>query len=562
MELLDTRRLTGPNLLWNKSGAIIDVSLNTEDNAVIDLWQTNVRTLLDLLGWTEESSCVRHYPQGASLAISAPIDVLYAATDINEWCWNAAVDSHTKGRTPDFSQAVVDLGRLIADEANPNVIQLQQFTRQHHLPFLRDDDEVSMGLGRCSQTWSVNDLPAVSSLDHSRYASIPVGLITGTNGKTTSTRLASHIIQSSALNCGISSTDWIAVNDEIIDQGDYSGPGGARTVLRDQRVDVAILETARGGLLRRGLGVEAAHAALITNVAEDHMGEFGVQTLEELADVKWIVTSVVENDGLVILNADDPLLISRAKKTNANIGWFSSDPSNPLIVENINASKTACTLENGNIIFYQAGNKHTLLKVEDIPITLQGAATHNVQNVLGVVMLTHALGIRIDSIITGLNSFSNQQNPGRCNQFNINDATVIVDFAHNPHGMKAFMSVARNLNAQRKILVTGQAGDRSDEDIKNLAKESTRGVNFDQIIIKMMKKYERGRAPGETAQILKDEYLHCGVDHTSLSVVEKEIDAVNQAIDYAQAGDLVILLIHEERERVLQHLAQLEQRSA
>ncbi len=416
---------------------------------------------------------------------------------------DSAVDHLTTQENPDFERAAEKFKRLIAEEANPDVIGIQQYAVSNNIPFLRDDDEISLGLGRLSQTWSVESLPDITDLDASLYGSIPVGLITGTNGKTTSTRLASHIVQTAGLNAGISSTDWIAVNDDIIDRGDYSGPGGARSVLRDKWVDVAILETARGGLLRRGLGVNRANASLITNIAEDHMGEFGVQTLDELADVKWIVSSVLTGQDKLILNADDPWLVSRANKSDLDVAWFSSDPDNSLVKENSSNSKWAATVEKKQLVVFAGGQKHGLLDISDVPITLDGAAVHNVQNALGVVLFAHALGISLADIKAGLKSFSNSQNPGRCNLFDINSAKVIVDFAHDPHGMNAFISVARNLPAKRKLLVNGQAGDRSDEDIKQLARASIDGVQFDKVIIKLMEKYNRGRQTGEAANILK-----------------------------------------------------------
>lgn len=560
MELLDSRRLTGPNLLWNRCGAVIDVRFDDRDRLVVSHWEKLAADILDAIGWQRHGSCVRYYPQGASLAISAPIDVLYTATEVNEWCWQQAVDKFCNQTEPDLEQAADSFRQMIADEAEPGVLKLKQLADQHQLVFLRDDDEVSIGLGRYSQTWPVNDLPEAQTLDLAVLANIPVGLVTGTNGKTTSVRLAAHIVRAAHLNAGFSSTDWIAVNDQVIDRGDYSGPGGARSVLRDTRVDVAVLETARGGLLRRGLGIETADSALITNIAEDHMGEFGVQTLEELADVKWIVTSVIGNSGRLVLNADDPLLVSRGRNSTKNIVWYSENSQNPLVKQQVENNGLACTVESGALVYYENGTRHQLPALDEVPITLGGAATHNVQNALGVIGLTHALGISIDSIISGLKTFSNEDNPGRCNEFMINGTRVIVDFAHNPHGMKAFMSIAKNLDANRKILVTGQAGDRSDDDIKNLARESVNGTVIDRVIIKLMAKYDRGRKQGEAAQIMRQAFIDCGLDDSRISLVELEIDAVQQALDWASPGDLVLLLIHESRREVLELLSRLSQR--
>ncbi len=192
------------------------------------------------------------------------------------------------------------------EEANLDLMALIADAKQHGKTLLWDDDEVSIGLGSGSETWAVRETP--DDLDWDKFHDVPIGLVTGTNGKTTSVRLATHIARAAGKNVGLSSTDWIAVNDRVIDRGDWSGPGGARAVLREQDVDIAILESARGGLLRRGLGVDRADAALITNIAEDHLGDFGSQNLAELLDIKWIVSRAVRKSGPLILNADDALL--------------------------------------------------------------------------------------------------------------------------------------------------------------------------------------------------------------------------------------------------------------
>ena len=295
MEYIDARRLTGPSLLWDKPGTILDVRASDEEaDNLVPFWEANIRRMLDAVGWGDESTCSRRLSEGVSLAFSAPIDALYAASEINEWAW-ACCDSEFNGAdAPDFDEAVARSLMEIAEEANPQLMNLEAAAVEHDKTFLWDDDEASVGLGSGSRTWAVGELPDPLEVDWASLHDIPYGLITGTNGKTTTVRLATQIARAAGKSVGLSSTDWIAVNDRIIDRGDWSGPGGARNVLRQQDVDFAILETARGGLLRRGLGVNKADAALITNVAEDHLGDFGSQNLEELLNVKWIVSRAVD----------------------------------------------------------------------------------------------------------------------------------------------------------------------------------------------------------------------------------------------------------------------------
>ena len=314
MEFLDARRLTGPSLLEDGPGTILDISCSdAEGERLIPVWEKHTERMLGDLGWQRNVFSTIKLSGGVSLFFSAAIDALYAATEVNEWAWAASVAELNNGDEPDYDETLAAIRTSIAEEANADLLHLENESAAHGTTFLWDDDEASIGLGQYSQTWPVRDLPYIESVSWQKHGDVPIGLVTGTNGKTTTVRLATHILRPANSTVGLSSTDWIAVNDHIIDRGDWSGPGGARAVLREQTVDVAILESARGGLLRRGLGVDAADAALITNIAEDHLGDFGSRNLHELMNIKWIVSRAVVDGGRLILNADDALLTSKAR---------------------------------------------------------------------------------------------------------------------------------------------------------------------------------------------------------------------------------------------------------
>ena len=309
MEVRDSRRLTGPNILTDGPGAVLDIAFEAEDDAAdsaaaIDAWRRWLRRILTAVGWEDARDFDRTFPGGASLAFRAPIDALYAATEVNEWAWEAAGIELDGAATPDLDEAVERLRRTIADEVSPKLLALRDAAREHDVAFLSDDDHTSVGLGAGSRTWPVDGLPDPEQVPWDEIYDIKVGLVTGTNGKTTTVRLLGAIIRAAGAVPGLSSTDWIAAGDDILDRGDYSGPGGARRVLRDPRVECAILETARGGMLRRGLAVDASDVALITNVAEDHLGEFGIHDLDALAACKFIVAKGARR---LVLNADDPV---------------------------------------------------------------------------------------------------------------------------------------------------------------------------------------------------------------------------------------------------------------
>ncbi len=555
MECLDSRRLTGPNLVMDGAGAVIDVRFGGADaEQLIGEWQRQVKRMLDAVGWQGEQIHVHRYADGASLAISAPLDALYAATDINDWAWQATRSVLETGDTPALEADALMLRKAIEEERNPALLELCANARDRGLPCLTDDDFVSVGLGTGSRTWLVDDLPSPAGIDWTSLHTVPVGLVTGTNGKTTSVRMAAAMVRAAGQVVGTCSTDWIAVDDAIIDRGDYSGPGGARAVLRDARVEVAILETARGGLLRRGLVLERADAILITNVAEDHLGEFALHDLRALADLKWVVTKASGATGRLVLNADDLLLVERARGSAAPITWFSADADNARLREHVAAGGDAFTVADGSMVHWCGDGRQPLVPVSEIPMTLGGAATHNVINALGAAGLAAALGMPFEAIATGLRNSRREDHPGRLNVFEFDGVKAIVDFAHNPHGMRALFAMGSKLDAKRRLVLIGQAGDRSDQAIGALA-DAAWALRPERIIIKEMGRYARGRAKGEVPGLLRQRFLRLGAAAEILGYQEQEMEAVREAVEWSRSGDVLILLIHEDVEGVTEYLS-------
>ena len=555
MECLDSRRLTGPNLIMSCAGAVIDVRFGESDaEALIGEWQHQVKRMLDAVGWAGEQIHVHRYADGASLAISAPLDALYAATEINDWAWQATCSILEKGDVPAVEADAVRLGQAIAEERNSALLELCANARDRGLPCLTDDDFVSIGLGNGSRTWPVDDLPSPGKIDWMRLHTIPVGLVTGTNGKTTSVRMVAAMVRAAGRVVGTCSTDWIAVDDAIIDRGDYSGPGGARAVLRDSRVEVAVLETARGGLLRRGLALDRADAILITNVAEDHLGEFALHDLRALADLKWVVTKVLGTTGCLVLNADDPLLVERARRSAARITWFSADADNERLQEHVAAGGDAFTVTDGQMVHWSGDRRQSLLPIAEIPMTLGGAATHNVSNALGAAGLAAALGVPVGAIAAGLRNTRREDHPGRLNMYEFDGVKAIVDFAHNPHGMRALFALGSNLDAKRRLVLIGQAGDRSDQAIGELA-DAAWALRPDRIIIKEMGRYARGRDKGEVPGLLRHRFLQLGARAEILGYQEQELEGVREAVEWSRSGDVLILLIHEDVEGITEYLS-------
>ncbi|HEX2645161.1 MAG TPA: Mur ligase family protein [Thermoanaerobaculia bacterium] len=563
MKLLESRRLTGPNLLWDRAGAVLDVALSAEERETVpELWARQARRILDAVGWQREETRVRLFPNGASLALSAPIDALYAATEINEWAWTAAETLAHGWEEPSVAEAAERLREEIERERNPALLALRDSALSRGVAFLSDDDHASVGLGTGSLTWPARELPAPEAVDWSRVHDIPVLLVTGTNGKTTTVRLLAAILRAAGKVAGLTSTDHIEVAGEILDRGDFSGPGGARTLLRDPRVEVAILETARGGILRRGLALtaaDAADAALVTNIAADHLGDLGVEDLPSLADVKMVITRVVGPGGRVVLNAEDPLLVERAGQVAAPLVWFGLDPDGPVLRRAIEEGGEAWTVEDGQLVRWQAGRREPIVPVAEVPLTFGGAARHNVANALAALALAGALDLAPEALAAGLKSLRNtpEDNPGRANLFEIGGVRLLVDYAHNPHGIAALAELSASLSAERKLMVIGQAGDRDDEAIRDLARAAWQ-TRPDHIVVKDLPSMLRGRNAGDVPAILVDELRRLGVPEDRFEMAETEIEAVHQALAWARPGDLLILLVHTQRDEVLALLGQLQ----
>jgi cyanophycin synthetase len=418
-------------------------------------------------------------------------------------------------------------------------MQLIGDAARHGKTLLWDDDEVSVGLGSGAKTWPVREIP--DELEWDNHHDVPIGLVTGTNGKTTTVRLATHIIRAGGMNVGLSSTDWISVNDRVIDRGDWSGPGGARAVLREQDVDIAILESARGGLLRRGLGVDRANAALITNIAEDHLGDFGSQNLDELLNIKWILSRAVRESGTLILNAEDRLLRGKAPEFDGKLVWFSLDPANDLIKSAIDNGDLCFYLEDDALVMAEAGEKQRICLAGDIPITMGGAARHNIANSLSAAALTYCLGLPLDAISDGLKTMVQDENPGRCNIHDVDGKKVLIDFAHNPAAMNALFDMARAIPARRRALCFGQAGDRPEDLIREMTRDAW-AIGLDQVMISELATYHRGREHGDVFAIISDELQQCGASASQIRHHEEEMESFMAALDWAQPGDLVIML--------------------
>ena len=550
MELLDSRRLPGANILWKRPSAVLDVTASEARlPELIAAWERHARERLDGVGWTAEKTRVRRSLDGASLAMSAPLDALYAATEVNESAWRAAISELSNEAPEPLGPELERLRAEIAAESNAPLIALQQAARQHAVSFLSDDDEVSVGLGTGSLTWPVGELPDPESVDWPALHDVPTALITGTNGKTTTARLLASIAAAGSKTPGISSTDRVRVGTEILDEGDWSGPGGARLVLRDRRTQVGILETARGGMLRRGLALEHCDVAAVLNVGADHLGEWGIGTLDGLAEGKFVTTRVAD---VAVLNADDEVVAARGDDLDRPILWFTLHADNARVRTHVASGGRAAVLEGDQLVLLEGSRRRELLSVSDVPVTLNGAARYNVANALAAAAIADLLGFEPEHIRHGLASFHNsaEDNPGRLNFFEFDGVRAIVDFAHNPHGFEAIFEMLQALPAERRLVLLGQAGDRDEPSIREMTR-ITWAARPDMIVIKELTEHLRGREPGEIPAIIEDELRRAGATEDHFVHCASELEAVHWALDWSRSGDLLMVFAHDKREEIL-----------
>ena len=550
------RRLTGPGMLWGRTGAVMDVHFEDIDTKnLFSLWQSHARRVLNAMGWLDEEVTCRAFQGGATLAVSAPQDQLYSAVFAVQTIWHYCAADLLSAEPQPFDRMISDLKEVKEKEANPALRDLIAAATAHDVDILIDDDEISIGHGGGSLTWKIANLPAPEDVAWSELHDVPLAFITGTNGKTTTTRLCAAIARLAGNVVGQTSTDVVQVGDEILDRGDYSGPAGSRMALRDGRVEIACLEVARGGILRRGLATNRARVAVITNIAEDHLGEYGITTLEDLAQTKFAVARALSADGILVLNADDPNIVDASRNISATICWFSLYAASPQITQAQALALPCAYLQEGALVYETDTDETWQIALKDVPITLSGAAKHNTRNALAAMCACSALGISGEDIKTGLSSFVSdpQNNPGRFNEFAFNGARVIVDFAHNAHSIASVCDTMATMPAKRRFLMLSQPGDHSDQVIHEVTATALQ-FRPDLIVAAEITDYLRGRLLGETPNLIKTSAVAAGFSDKHILPASSPSVGAKLILEQIQPDDLVLLLVLSDREAVFEAL--------
>lgn len=375
---------------------------------------------------------------------------------------------------------------------------------------------------------------------HGKPWHIPIIAVTGSNGKTTTTRLIAHIVKNMGFRVGYTTSDGIYVHNSMLTKGDTTGPISAETILKDPSVEFAVLETARGGILRSGLGFGQCDLAVVTNIQEDHLGIADIDTLDDLSVVKGVIVGAVRPEGYAVLNADNPYTVKLGKKAKCKVAYFSTDEKNTVIAEHCKHGGIAAIFENGFISIKKGEWKFRVEKVMSIPITFGGRVTFMVQNVLAATLAAYLTGFATEEIARSLATFipSPAQTPGRLNIYDFQKFRVMVDFAHNMDGFKGVKEFLETINSDQKIGIITGTGDRRDNDIREMGKISAE--MFDHIIIHQ-EKFLRGREAEDIVSLLVEGIKMHNPEH-SFEYLPKGIEPLKHAINMANNGAFITAL--------------------
>ncbi len=392
---------------------------------------------------------------------------------------------------------------------------------------------------------------ALGPLAHLPHVPIPIVAVTGTNGKSTTTRLIAHIAGSAGLRVGMTNSDGIYVRGELVEAGDWTGFGGAARVLAERDLDLAVLETARGGILLRGIGYGRNDVAVVTNISADHLGLNGIDTLDELAEVKASIVRITKRDGWAVLNAEDERTWAMRRQTRAGIYVFSLDPSVAPVRRTLRRGGRAAVLRNGWLELHRGKRPIRLVEAVDLPVAFAGLSRYNVANALAAAAACDALGLTPRRIRAGLRSFALDEvtNPGRLNLFERDGRLVLIDFAHNEAGLRGLLEVSRQLaGAGRVLLALGTAGDRTDAILRGLGRVA--GAGADVVVICQKEHYLRGRDAAEMAQLFIDGAAEAGMRPESIDILPGEVESVTELARRARRGDVATLMSHADRPQV------------
>lgn len=559
LQLRDLRALEGPNIYYPQPAVKLQIWADRNlGRAVTDAVKTWSQQVGVVIGAVRQDV----QPEGAGFLITTTWTT--PLPNVGERIAQGAFDDLQAAETRDEEYSHDEALFAAIDERKreePSLQQLQLYAEAQvrDLPMVsRGDGTLMLGSGSRGYIFDPSGLSLGLSADvpWDSIGTIPIVAVTGTNGKTTTTRLIAHVLSSLGVRVGRTDTDGIVIDGEEVEAGDWAGFGGARRVLTDSRTDVAVLETSRGGILRRGLGFTSCDVGIVTNISADHLGEFGIETPEQMAEVKGLVVLVTRPDGVVVLNADDPLVLGLREWASAPVALFSRNPLNAAVAEHA-AAGGATLRSDGTTIQIVFDTQRGQINLADVPITYGGAALHNVENVMAAAAACLGLGITIEQIATAFQTFTSDaaHNVNRLNVFERAGITAVFDYAHNEAGIAALLQFGQQVQQRhggRLLVLLGGPGDRTDAQIRNQGQLVGRVA--DALLLHEEARYLRGRQPGETTDLYRTGAEAAGLAPDRITFYPDEVTALDAVLAQARTGDVLLIAAHAHRDEMLDRL--------
>ena len=556
-------RLLGQNRFFNDCGAMLDVDVSENIAETSERFIVEFKRLLEMLPIKYSGLVVKNYSSGFIVVIQYPYDLLNAMCDIMDRMWEEYA-KYVDNQTPiDFERLLQKSNRFLNKEQNPVIREVYLLAREKKVNFFIYKDNLYIGSGIKRFCIPVKDLHSTVNIPWDTVGDIPILIVTGTNGKTTTARLTEFICRNSGKKTGSCDSDFVMINGQITEEGDLSGPQGNQLVLMNPEVEVAVLEVARGGLVKRGLLPNYAVAATVTNIANDHIGQSGIENQTDLALLKGVVYAGVKQSGTVIINLDDANIAGLPHSANeVKRAYISAKLSENQVSAFLTEDNFVVFIENDNIVLKTKTARNVLNNLKHVPLTVEGLAKYNYENILHALSLCYALGLTLDQIQDGLAKFGSddKSNFGRWNYFKSDThGHMVVDTAHNSAGLSLVLKLAHDFRKLHKLqgrlgLMYGITGDR-----RAMAPELSKIVidnHVDHLVIKEILTAMRGSEVGEMPQLFKAELLHQGYPENKIEIISSELENAKFILGQSKPDDVYILCVHEQVHEVIDLLKQ------
>ncbi len=511
---------------------------------------------MQALNWSGYKTGIRVYSKGFKYAISAPADLLFCAIYVLRQTWESVYNEYKTGKPNPIKDILDYIEPEIKSELNLKYRVICDEARRRSLNVFSEKYDICIGSGKYAFRADIDDI-VLGDIPWDDIKEVPAVMVTGTNGKTTTVRLTAYIARHAGKKVGYCSTDWVMVGDEIVEKGDLSGPTGSLRVMTHPDVELAVLEVARGGLVRRGLIADYVQGAAVTNVSEDHLGQDGIENLVDMAESKSLVYAAVRPDGYCIINLDDDEMRKRVftlpgKKILITQRALTNKDVKPCL----KYAEHICYIKD-EAFYWKTGDDESMIATFALtPITINGMAKHNVENAMNAICLSHVLGLSKKQISNGLKTYKNtaENNRGRANTFKHNGGTVIVDFAHNPAAIGAILNMAHAyLKPSGKLsILLGNTGNRLQ--LTDGICQMVVDAKVDAVMIKEIPNYLRGAKLGEIPKMIEDSLLKKGMKKKQLMMIGDEETALEYTLDKLQPGDVCAFLCHSNTGKILEDL--------